>query len=63
MLKRWQFWAGLLISAVFLYFSLRGLKLGDVWQAMQSARYIWLLPGIAVYFGCGAGAGITCCAR
>jgi uncharacterized protein (TIRG00374 family) len=50
MLKRWQFWAGLLISAVFLYFSLRGLKLGDVWQAMQSARYIWLLPGIAVYF-------------
>ncbi|HMN59110.1 MAG TPA: lysylphosphatidylglycerol synthase transmembrane domain-containing protein [Anaerolinea sp.] len=50
MLKRWQFWVGLVISAAFLYFSLRGLKLGEVWQAMQSAKYIWLLPGIAVYF-------------
>jgi len=50
MLKRWQFWVGLVISAVFLYFSLRGLKLGEVWRSMQSAKYIWLLPGIAVYF-------------
>ena len=37
MLKRWQFWAGLLISAVFLYFSLRGLKLGEVWQTVRQA--------------------------
>lgn len=49
-MKRWQFWAGLLISAVFLYFSLRGLKLGEVWGSVQSAQYLWLLPGIAVYF-------------
>jgi uncharacterized protein (TIRG00374 family) len=49
-MKRWQFWLGLLISAIFLYFSLRGLKLGDVWHSMQSAQYLWLLPGIAVYF-------------
>ena len=32
MLKRWQFWVGLLISAVFLYIALRGLKLGEVWE-------------------------------
>ena len=50
MLKRWQFWVGLVISAVFLYFSLRGLKLGEVWKSIQSANYPWLLPGIAVYF-------------
>lgn len=50
MLKRWQFWVGLVISAVFLYLALRGLKLGDVWQTMQGASYGWLLPGIAVYF-------------
>jgi glycosyltransferase 2 family protein len=50
MLKRWQFWAGLLISAAFLYFSLGGLKLAEVWQTVQSARYGWLIPGVAVYF-------------
>lgn len=50
MLKRWQFWAGLVISAVFIYLSLRGLKLSEVWQIMQSARYLWLIPGVAVYF-------------
>ncbi|GAP05576.1 conserved hypothetical protein [Anaerolinea thermolimosa] len=50
MLKRWQFWAGLIISAVFIYLSLRGLKLSEVWQIMQSARYLWLIPGVAVYF-------------
>jgi len=50
MLKRWQFWLGIAISAVFLYLSLRGLHLGEVWQALKTARYLWLLPGIAVYF-------------
>jgi uncharacterized protein (TIRG00374 family) len=50
MLKRWQFWVGLLISILFLYLALRGLKLGDFWQAVKTARYWWILPGIAVYF-------------
>jgi len=50
MLKRWQFWAGLLISAVFLYFALRGLKLAEVWETVRQARYGWLIPGVAVYF-------------
>jgi uncharacterized protein (TIRG00374 family) len=49
-MKRWQFWLGVLISAVFLYFALRGLKLDDFWQAVKSANYWWILPGIAVYF-------------
>jgi glycosyltransferase 2 family protein len=49
-MKRWQFWLGLLISVVFLYFALKGLKLGDFWAAVRSANYWWILPGIAVYF-------------
>jgi glycosyltransferase 2 family protein len=40
----------LLISGTLLYFALRGLRLDEVWGAMQDAQYLWLLPGVAVYF-------------
>jgi uncharacterized protein (TIRG00374 family) len=50
MLKKWQFWVGILISVVFLYLSLRGLHLGEAWDALKSAHFLWLIPGIAVYF-------------
>ncbi len=49
-MKKWQFWLGMLISVLFLYFALRGLNLTKFWDAVKSADYIWLLPGIAVYF-------------
>ena len=49
-MKNWKFWVGVLISAVFLYFTLRGLQLAEFWQVVKSANYIWILPGIAVYF-------------
>lgn len=49
-MKRWQFWLGMAISAVFLYFALRGLSLGEFWNAVKSANYWWIFPGIAVYF-------------
>lgn len=49
-MRRWQFWAGLLVSALFLWLALRGLKLANVWQALASADYWWILPGVAVYF-------------
>ncbi len=49
-MKRWQFWLGVVISAIFLYFALRGLNLGDFWSAVKSANYWWIFPGIAVYF-------------
>ncbi|HCS40968.1 MAG: lysylphosphatidylglycerol synthase transmembrane domain-containing protein [Anaerolineaceae bacterium] len=49
-MKKWQFWLGIAISAVFLYFALRGLNLGDFWSAIKSANYWWIFPGIAVYF-------------
>jgi len=50
MLKRWQFWLGLIISAFFLYVALSRLELDKVWVAMQHAQYWWLVPGVLVYF-------------
>ena len=50
MLKRWQFWLGVAISAIFVYLALRGLDLGEVWEQMRTAEYWWLIPGVAIYF-------------
>lgn len=49
-MKNWQFWLGVIISAVFVWFALQGLKLDEFWQAVTHANYWWILPGIAVYF-------------
>jgi glycosyltransferase 2 family protein len=49
-LKRWQLWLGLLISAFLLWLALRGLQLREVWEEVLAANYIWLLPGVLVYF-------------
>ncbi len=49
-MKRWQFWVGVAISVIFLYVALRGLRLGDLGEAFRQANYIWLVPGVAVYF-------------
>jgi uncharacterized protein (TIRG00374 family) len=49
-MKRWQFWLGVIISAVFIWLSLRGLRLDEFWGAVRNANYFWLLPGVAVYF-------------
>jgi uncharacterized protein (TIRG00374 family) len=50
MLKRWQLWLGLLVSAAFLYLALRGLNLAVVWSHVKNARFGWLVPGVAIYF-------------
>jgi glycosyltransferase 2 family protein len=49
-IKKWQLWLGVLISIVFIWLSLRGLKLNEFWGTVQKANYIWLIPGIGVYF-------------
>jgi glycosyltransferase 2 family protein len=49
-LKRWYFGLGLLISALFLWLALRGLKLEEVWQDVREANYWWLVPSVATYF-------------
>jgi hypothetical protein len=48
--RRWQFWLGIAISALFLWLALRGLRLADVWQAIRGAQYLWLIPGLAAYW-------------
>lgn len=50
MLKRWQFFLGLAISALFMWVALQGLKLDEAWKAIQTANYWWLIPSVAVYF-------------
>ncbi|MCL5994533.1 MAG: flippase-like domain-containing protein [Chloroflexi bacterium] len=49
-MRRWIFWLGVVISVVLLYFSLRNLKLDEVWQDLSLANLWWLLPGIVTYF-------------
>lgn len=49
-LKRWQFWLGAVISALFLVIALRGLQLTDLWETIKTAQYGWIIPGVAVYF-------------
>src|SRR5215208_6945575 len=49
-MKKWQFWLGVLISIVFIWLALRGLRLEQFWDSVKQANYIWLIPGVAVYF-------------
>lgn len=49
-MKKWQFWLGVLISIVFIWLALRGLRLDQFWDSVRGADYVWLLPGIGVYF-------------
>jgi len=51
MWRRWRFWIGVAISVVFLAYAIRGQRLPEVWQGLREANYLWLIPGIAVYFG------------
>jgi uncharacterized protein (TIRG00374 family) len=39
------------ISAVLIWWTLRGFKLADAWKAVQHANYLWIIPGVVVYFG------------
>jgi uncharacterized protein (TIRG00374 family) len=49
-MKKWQFWVGVLISIVFIWLALRGLRLEAFWDSVRGANYTWLIPGIGVYF-------------
>ncbi len=49
-MKRWQFWLGILISALFLYLVLRKIDFAQLWQVLIAANYWWLIPGVLVYF-------------
>ncbi len=48
-MKRWQFWLGLGISLVFVYWVVRGLDWAAFWETLQTAQYGWLIPGVLAY--------------
>jgi len=48
--KRWFFWLGLGISAVFLFFAFREIDYTKLWQTLLTTQWLWLLPGLVVYF-------------
>jgi uncharacterized protein (TIRG00374 family) len=50
MIKRWQFWLGLVISAGFLFLALQKVNFQQIWKAIFAANYWWLIPSITVYF-------------
>jgi uncharacterized protein (TIRG00374 family) len=49
-MKKFLFWLGILISFVLMYFALRKLNFVEAWTVVKQAQYLWLIPGIAVYF-------------
>jgi len=49
-MKRWQFWLGLIISALFLYYAFSKIEWQDFWISIRDANYWWLVPGVLVYF-------------
>lgn len=50
-MKRWIALAvGIIVSVVFLVIGLQGLNLSDVVSTIAHANFLWILPGIAVYF-------------
>jgi len=49
-MKKWQLWLGALISILFIWLALRGLRLNEFWGVVRKANYWWLIPGIGVYF-------------
>lgn len=48
--RRLYFLIGIVISVVLLYALFENVRFAEVWQALQSANYWWLLPNIALIF-------------
>ncbi len=45
-----RFWIGIAFSAILLGLFFWQVDLGDTWDALKDANYLWLIPAIAVYF-------------
>jgi len=49
--RRWLILViGLAVSLGFLWYALSDLHLGEVLAALRGANYLWVIPGVAVYF-------------
>ncbi len=50
MRSRWRLVVGLAVSLAFVVVAVKGLRLDEFVAALGSAHYVWLVPGVAVYF-------------
>ncbi len=50
LLRRLQLWLGISVSLIFIVIALRRLELAQVGQELRTARYVWIIPGVLVYF-------------
>ncbi len=48
--KQKRFWVGLLVSLVLLVFVFYQTDPSKIWDSLQQAQYIYLLPALALYF-------------
>src|SRR5512137_2489096 len=48
LLRQPRTWLGVAVSAVALYFAVRGVAWRDLWLQLAEADYWWLLPTVAV---------------
>lgn len=48
--KHWQIGLGILVSLLFIWVAMRGLELNKVGQYLRGANYLWIIPGVLIYF-------------
>ncbi|HEY3288894.1 MAG TPA: lysylphosphatidylglycerol synthase transmembrane domain-containing protein, partial [Anaerolineae bacterium] len=44
MIKNWKFWLGMAISAIALFFTLRGIHFDEMATILAQAQVLWLIP-------------------
>jgi len=49
-IKKWHVWLGAVISVVFLYLAFRKVDFLQVWQALKTAQWGWVVVGLGFYF-------------
>jgi uncharacterized protein (TIRG00374 family) len=50
MRSRWRLILGIAVSALFISIAVQGLDFDQFFSHLKDAEYVWLLPGILVYF-------------
>ena len=49
-LGNWRFWAGVLVSVITLALLVLFVDRRELWQALRTANYLYLIPAVALYF-------------
>ena len=49
-LGNWRFWAGVLVSVITLALLVLFVDRRELWEALRTANYLYLIPAVALYF-------------